>query len=296
MNVLPLIFTFLVIFACSAFTFLREVKSFFLSETIINSFYHTEREVGNRIAYKNYRKIKGESIHKKANDTQKASSSTYYSRRDFYPPFEDSKFNLGPLIQYEGEFKLHPLFETFTEMLRLLYKETLFAAQPQSEKMEYRLGEAILAKSRKVPEAKDLSELCPEDSVLASLYYKMLKGTNQYNQKKSIPPLGDFVTLRKEPVAIFFSFASPVLLKALFTCEIAEHILKEERKVWEKSHRYHYLSKEELQSLLMSNPVLALKYSSLESYLSYSKQMKVRSEIGGIDSNTGLSMKKVIPG
>jgi hypothetical protein len=290
-NILPLIFTFLIIFACLAFTFLREVKSFFLSETIINSLYHTERVMNNKIAYKTYRKIKTEAIHKKGSDTQKSSSS-YYSRRSFYPPFEDSKFNLGPLIQYEGECKLHPLFEPFAEILRLLYKKTLFATQPHSGKIEYRLIEAILAKSRKVPEVKNLSELYPDDSALAALYYKMLKGTNQYNQKKSIPPLGDFVTLQKEPVAIFFSFASPVLLQAFFTHEIAEHILEEERKLWEKSNKYQCFSKEDLQSLLMKNPILAAKYSSLESYFSYSKQFKTRSEIGGIDSNTGLSMKK----
>jgi hypothetical protein len=293
-NILPLIFTFLIIFACLAFTFIKEVKSFFLSETTLNSFYRTERRMNNTIASKAYRKVKSERIDKKEDGYKKSNPSTYFSRRSFFPPFENSKFNIGPLIKCEGEFKLHPLYEPLAQMLRLLYKETVFKTASHAEKIEYRLLEAILTKARKNPEAKDLAEICPDDLILCSLYYKLLKGTNQYNKKKSIPPLGDFVALRKEPIAIFFSFASPVLLEALFSREIAEHILKEERNKWRELNKYYYFSKEDLQSLFMKNPSLSLKYTSLESYLDYSKQIKARSQVSGTDPQTGLSIKKLI--
>ncbi len=294
MNILPLIFTFLIIFTCLAFTFLKEVKSFFLSESALNSFYRTERQMNNTIAYKAYRKIKGEPINKKEGGSKKPKPSTYFSRRSYFPPFENSKFNIGPLIKYEGDFKHHPLFEPLAKMIRLLYQRTLFDTERHSEKVEYQLLEAVLAKARKNPEAKDLSELCPDDLALHSLYYKLLKGTNQYSQKDSIPPLGDYVALRKEPAAVFFSFASPVLLEALFNHEIAKYILEEEHKKCEQSNKYYYFSKEDLQSLLMKNPSLASKYGSLEPYLDYSKQIKARNEIGGVDPNTGLSIKKLI--
>jgi hypothetical protein len=287
-NILPLIFTFLLIFTCLASTFLKEVKSFFLAETTLNSFYRIERKINNTIAYKAYRKIKAESINKKGNDGKIIKTSTYISRRNFFPAFENSKFNIGPLIKYEGQFKLHPLFEPLAEMLRLLYKGAL------SEKVEYRLLEAILTQARKNPEARDLAEIYPDDLTLRTLYYKLLKGTNQYNKKEGIPPLGDFVALREEPAAVFFSFASPMLLEALFNHEITEHILGEERKQWEESKKYYYFTKEDLQSLLMKNPSLAAKYTSLESYLDYSKQIKARNEIGGIDPNTRLSIKKLM--
>jgi hypothetical protein len=291
-NILPLIFTFLILFTCIASTFSKEVKSFFLSETTLNSFDRTERKMNNTIACKAYRKMKGEPINKKESGEKKPKQSTYFSRRSFFPSFENSKFNIRPLIKDEGELKLHPLFEPLAEMLRLLYKRTLFDRESHSEKIEYRLLEAILNKARKHPEAKDLSELCPDDLTLRSLYYKLLKGTNQYRQKESIPPLGDFVTLRKEGAAIFFSFASPTLLTAIFDHATAEHILEEERKKWEQSNKYYYFSKEDLQSLLMKNPSLASKYTTLESYLDYSKQIRARKEIGSIDPKTGLSIKK----
>ncbi len=296
MNILPLIFTFMIIFACLTFTFLKEVKSFSLLETVFNSFYRTETQINNTIVRKSYRKIKTESINKKESSEKKTTTktSTYLSRRSFFPPFESSKFNMGALIKYEGEFKLHPLFELLAETLRLLYKKPLFDAEHYSKNIEYSLLEAILAKARKTPEAKDLVELCPDDPALHSLYYKLIKGTNQHSKKEGIPPLGDFVALKKEPAAIFFSFAAPVLLEALFNQEIAEHILAEERKKWEESNQYYYFTKEDLQPLLMKNPSLSAKHTSLESYLDYSKEMKARNEIGGIDRNTGLSIKKPV--
>jgi hypothetical protein len=291
-NILPLVFTFLIIFLCIASTFLREVKSFDLVETVLNSFNRTERQLNNTIASKAYRKMKGKAINKKDTGSTQTKKRTYTSRRSFFPPFENSKFNLEPLIKYEGEFKLHPLFEPLAEMLRLLYKKTIFDRHPHLEKIEYRLLDAIIIKARKHPEAEDLSELFPDDPELRSIYYKMLKGTNQYNEKKGIPSFGDFASLRKKTPALFFCFASPPLLEALFNHEIATHILQEEQKKREESNTYHYFPKEDLQILLMKNPTLSSRYSTLEPYIDHTQQMEPRREIGGIDRTTGLSVKK----
>jgi hypothetical protein len=201
---------------------------------------------------------------------------------------------MGPLVKYEGDLKLHPLFEPLAKMLRLLYGERIFDPEPHSEKIEYRLLEAILIKARKNPENKELAQFFPDDPALSKVYYKMLRGTNQYNKKDGVPPLGDFVTFHKDAPAIFFSFASIVLLEALFDQKVAEQISQEERKKWELLNKYYYFSKEDLQLLLSKTPTLASSYSTLESYLDFSKQIKPRKEIGGIDNNTGLSIKKSI--
>src|SRR5580700_8215354 len=193
MNVLPLIFTFLIIFTCISSTFLKEVKSFSLSETIWNSACCTEGKVNRQILYKTYKKKVREPVEKKESAPkrfpQAKKRSPYFSRRSFFPPFESSKFNIGPLLKNEGELRLHPLYEPLAELLRLLYEAPL--KECHSEKIEYRLLEAILTKARQCSEAKELSELSPDDPVLRKLYYKLLKGTNQYSQKGSIPPLRD---------------------------------------------------------------------------------------------------------
>lgn len=292
MNALPLIFTFLMIFLCIASTFLKDVKGFLLVETTLNSLNDTERKLNNSVVRKAYRKIKTEPTHQQAKGPAKQTRGIYYSRRSFFPPFENSKFNIEPLIKYEGEVKLHPLFAPLAEMLRLLYGKAIFDQEAHLSKIEYRLLDAIIAKARKHPESQELVELFPEDPLLSKIYYQMLKGTNQYNQKNSVPPLSDFVTLRKDAPAIFFSFASPVILNVFFNTEVAKHILCEERKKWENSNKYYYFSKNDLQLLLAKNPILASKYSNLAPYIDFSKQMKPRNEIGGIDPCTGLSIKK----
>ena len=294
MNILPLIFTFLIIFSCIAFTFLREIKSFHLAETTFESFKVIERKMNNFIVKKAYQKVKGDPTDKKEKPKAQGQEKTYLSKRCFFPPLENSKFNLGPLVKQEGEFKSHPLFELSAEILRLLYKEKIFDRAPHSKNIEYHLLEAIVTKARKNPECEDLSELLPDDLALHSIYYKMLKGTNRYTRKEGIPPLKDFLALRKEGAAICLCFASPALLQALFGEGIATHILEEEQKKWAELSQYHYFSKENLQELLSKDPSLGSKYSRLESYVDYSKQIKKRKEIGCKDQKTGLSIKKSI--
>ncbi len=290
MNILPLILTFLIIFACISFTFLKEAKSFFLAETTLASFHKTERELNNKITARVYRKAGGEPINKKQPAAAKSKKeTTYFSRRSFFPPLEESKFNIGPLVKYEGDIKQHPLFEPLAKMLRLLYKPFF-----DSEKIEYRFVQTMIAKARKFPEPTDLAELFPDDLKLRTIYYKMLKGTNQYNQKGSIPPLKDFVAWKKDGPALFFSFASPIALKSLFDKKMADTIVQEEKKKWEQSGKYYYFSKEDLQQLLVNNPALTSQFTNLDPYLDYSKQINRREEIGGIDPKTGLSVKKFL--
>jgi hypothetical protein len=293
-NILPLIFTFLIIFSSIAFTFLKEVKSFYLAETTLNSFNRTERKVNNAIVQKAYRKAKGEAINKKENNSEQTKPKVYFSKRSFFPPFDNSKFNIAPLIKHEGDFKLHPLFEPLAEMVRLLYGNNLFERKPRLEKVEYRLLDALIMQARKHPESEDLAEVFPDDPVLRNIYYKMLKGTNRYSQTEGIPPLGDFVTIQNDANAISFYFASPLLLEALFGKEIALNVMQEEFEKWESSGKYHFYSKEDLQALLMKNPVLASKYSTLEPFFDFAKQFKPRTEMGGTDPKTGLSVKKNI--
>jgi hypothetical protein len=286
MNILPLVFAVMTVFALVCITFLKDVKGFHYAEIGSNNMHVTEKKVNNAIASKTYRDADGESIQKKASGTKKP--KTFYSKRSYFPPFVTSKFNIAPLVQSDGDYKMHALYEPLAEMLRLHYKSALF----KTEKIEYRLLDAILAKAKKFAESTDLAEFSPDDPALRSIYYKMLKGTNQYILKGTIPPLEDVVTLRKGAAAIHFSFASPVILKALFGDKIAKEITDEEQKKWKETNKYYFFSKDELQAVLMKNPILASKYNQLELFVDYSKEMPEKKEVGGYDKVSGLSMKK----
>lgn len=151
---------------------------------------------------------------KERRSTKKKITLNKQNRRSIFPnvlssPFDNSKFNIAPLIKHEGDFKLHPLFEPLAEMVRLLYRNNLFERKPRLEKVEYRLLDALIMQARKYPEREDLAEVFPDDPVLRNIYYKMLKGTNQYSETEGIPPLGDFVAIQNDANAISIYFASP---------------------------------------------------------------------------------------
>jgi hypothetical protein len=293
-NILPLVFTFLIIFSCIAFTFLREVKSFHLIETTLHGYNRTERELSNTLARKAYKKATRDPATKKTDERNKAQKKAYFSMRTLFPSLENSKFNLTPLMKQQGEVKLHPLYEPLAELLRLLYGENLFKKEKKREKLEYRLIEEMLKKAQKLPESENLIDLHPEDPALKRIYYKMLKGTNQYTRKEGIPPLESYLGINKSDKAVSLSFAAPVLLEAFFGAEISSEILKMERQKLEESNKYYYFSKEDLTTTLMKNPAKSLLLSALEPYLDYSKEATEKKQIGGKDKLTGIAVKKDI--
>jgi hypothetical protein len=275
-------------------TFLREVKSFSLIENALHGYNHTERTVNNTIVQKAYRKIKTPPSDNKSKTSKAQSTKAHSSRRDLVPPLENSKFNLGPLIKQEGELKLSPLYEPLAELLRLLYRKKLFEKEKNSEKLEYRLIEAMLKKARKLPEVDHVADLYPEDLALRGIFYKMLKGTNQYSRDAGIPPLGYYLWAGKKDKAVALSFASPVLLEALFGMEISSEILNLERQKSDALNERYSLSKEDLQSILMKNPTKASLLTTLDSYLNYSKQPILRKQVAKRDKKTGILVEKEI--
>ena len=248
MNILPLVFTFLLIFACLSVTFFKDLKSFYLAETTLTSYQRTERALNNAIAQKAYRKIPVEKKEKKEQPPKK--KIEYKSKRTMSPPLEKSKFNIGPLVKHQSDIKMHPLYEILAEYFRILYSKSVFCKEAHSEKIEYRLIDAMIREAKKASFAStDLSQLYPEDAELKKIFYTLLQGTNQYDRAKGIPPLRDVLTIQKDSPAISLSFAAPSLLEALFGIEIAGEIIETERLNWAQTGKYYFYSKKDLQSL-----------------------------------------------
>lgn len=295
MNILPLILILALVFGGLALTFIRDTKSFFLLERSFEGHHRTERLVHNRLAQKAYRKTKGKSV--KTNNTESSSSSpkqtSFQSRRQYAPPFENSKCNLAPLFELDQDLKQHPLYESIAILLHLLYGKNLFAKQ-KHEDLEYKILDALLAKAGSLETITDLSALTPDNKALQPLYYKMLKGTNQYNETQGYPPLGDFFSIHSDQAPIYLSFASPALLEALFGKEIKEAILRHEEEAWNKEHKYVYFSKEDLQALVNQIPGKAPPLSLLEPLINGSKQFAPRTELSGMDHISGMTVRKPI--
>lgn len=293
MNILPVVVAFLVILSCINATFFRDTKSFHLLEQTIRGYQRAERALSNTIAQRAYKKVKAEPTAKtQKGDKQTQPNVKFTSRRSLFPPLENSKFNLTPLILASGECKLHPLYEPLAELLRKLYATKVFQKYNNSEKLPYRLIDEIVKKARKLSTVDDLAQLYPDDPMLQQVYYKMLRGTNQYKNGEGFPPLKHFLSLNKSEKAISLSFSSPPVLEALFGTQMAAEILKLEREKWNSSQKYYLLTKEDLQPLLMKNPAKSSVFTALDTYLDYSKQFAQRTEVGGKDKITGITVEK----
>ena len=304
MNLLPMIFAFMVIFGVLALTFIRETKSFHILESSFEGQHRTERRVNNTIVSKAYRKIKSEgTIPSQKQPSLPTKKGVFESRRQFFPPFENSKFNLAKLFESDEDLRRHPLYEPMATLLRLLYEKPLFSKLSRPG-IEYQILDALLNKAKTLKSqgadpvpgqakiTEDLSELGPDDPALRPIYYKLLKGTNQYSEKGGYPPLGDYFCIDKGKLPISLSFASPQLLEALFGKEIKAFILDKEEMEWAKEHKYVYFSKEDLQTLLNQYPVKAQGFTLIEPFIDTSKQFAPRSECGGKDQITGLTVRK----
>jgi hypothetical protein len=289
-NILPLVFAFLLIFSCVTFTLLRDLKSYSLIETALRGYARTERALSSKIARRAYEKATREPSPPKKDP--KSSNPHYFSRRLLFPPLEQSKLNLTPLIKSEQEWKLHPLYELTVELLRQLYQKPLFNKSKEPEKIAYRLIDEMIKKARKLGKVDNISELSPDDPLLRRTYYKMLRGTNQYDHNQGIPPLGHFFCMHQGKEAIALSFASPPLLEALLGHEIALEILRLEQEKGGRGNDSPSISKEELQSLCLKSPNKIFIIQSLNDYLNDSKNFNPREYVGGRDRITGISVEK----
>lgn len=288
MNTLPLVFTFLMIFSMIALTFVREAKSSRITEKAIASHDDLSRKIHNHLVSKTY-KNDGKRGYGGAGSSKK--KQIFASRRVQFPPAENSKFNLCPLTQQEGELKFHPLYELSASLLKDYYGEKIFKHCPRPEKMEHRMLEAIIARAKVNPDAQNLADLAPEDSILANAYYQMLKGTNQYDMQSGVPPFGDLFVFTKDKFAFSFASASPGILKGVFGPEIAKQIMDDEKKICLEKGKNIPFSKENLSAVLASKPILFAKYSPIEPFIDFAVKRHTRNEIGGKDDKIGLSLR-----
>ena len=294
MNILPMIFAFLLIFSLLSASFFREARSQVLFEKVLEAYARTERMVSNAIIAKTYRKLKGEPLAKKDGQQSPKKDPKYTSKRAVFPPIEESKFNIAPLLKHTGELHLHPLYEPLADLVRLLYQERVFSKVSNREKIEYRLLNAMLKKGRNNPGVENLTDLFPEDPSLKKIYYKILKGTNHYASDAGIAPLHHFLSLQKADTAVNLCYASEPVLASIFGPKMAQQVLDLEEAHWQETKKYAFVTKDELQNMLMQIPTLASKYTPLETYVDFSKIRSPNRQIAGRDKDTGIAVERTL--
>ena len=135
-----------------------------------------------------------------------------------------AKINLYPLVQ-EGR-ENHPiLYELAARALRTFYAPL---AKKQA-RFEYLLLDELLATARQFPPDRTFAFEKLELPHHQRLYYKMLKGTKQWNitTHLGLPPLLDYFKIAHEKDRICLCHAHPDLLTVLFGASVANTLYPE---------------------------------------------------------------------
>lgn len=270
MNILPLVFSFLLIFSLFSHVLMRNALSFssskknFCEHLIAKQHLRSKWECRKYALYgkKENKPSPKPTSRPKSPKTSLAKPKTSH-RLD---PQYNEKWNLSHLIQSP---KPIPYLDSCCEkFLEILYGHTPFwqAAIKQQPDLAKRLIDAF--KQKKAVKPEELSTLFPEDPSLQKVFYKMLKGSSLYDLKKKegYPPLEDFFCLHpKDKKTLRLPQASYYAIEALLGKEIAQHILELEGKKQQTTGRALSITKQEISSLLetVNSPIGMKDLSSL---------------------------------
>lgn len=214
---------------------------------------------------------------------------SFSSHRKHTPPSPYSKLNIAELIFEEAP---SPLLRKSTEKLLIdLYGEKPFIKVADLENWPHALLTELIKMGKKKEDIAGLQDLQPEGEPLRTIYYRMLKGSGEYNlqTKQGYPPLSDFISLEKnERKPIYFCFASYPVLKAIFEEEITNGILQKEKEKSLSEGGRRILTKAELQDLLLSTHGPKGNFLEIEDLLSFSKKKIELQNLSYKDPDSGV--------
>lgn len=195
------------------------------------------------------------------------------SHRKQRTPSHYSKLNISHLFTEQPPSTV--LHQTALSLMKQLYGDKPFIKKSGIENFEQQILAKMIKLGKKTPLVSSLKDLSPSEEPLKLIYYRMLKGSGDYDleKKQGYPPLSDFFSLEEnERKPIYFSFASYPLLSALFGKDIAEEIVKKEEEKSLKALARRTLTKQEVEEMLIRK--MGPKGNSLEivDLLSFSKK------------------------
>jgi hypothetical protein len=305
MNILLLVSSFLLIFAMISASVLKNALFLEREKKSSYGYMHATAMLQNKYemykykAYHDTAKKKEQASDKASNEIRKPQATFLSHRKEKKPPLA-GKLNLAPLLENPKECRSSLLYEATARLLYNLYHHTCFWAQSNQKGLEYALLDAILQTSVHVEDLHSLSQLFPEETKMQPIFYKMLKGTGDYNLKLAhgYPPLSDFLVIDfQEKKAVHFCYASCPVLQAIFPGEIVSQILSIEKKKWEKDYKRHTVTKEELQAILMANSseLKGKSFQDFDAFLNFSKKKIKLETLSYKDADSSVSVSLSLP-
>lgn len=302
MNILIITTGFLLLLSVGSYMISKESVMTALQKISYSGLFAADRNARNAGQSKHYNKMPGESVlernpkkdpEKQKDPEKEEEKQTYESPRDDKNPKELSKFNLAPLF---SDLPPASLYETAVRLICLLYEKTSSFQIDRKETLAKELLNALIQEGKTQKETETLSDLFPKMEPLKSLYYKMLKGTNIYEPGTEIgsPPFEDYFYIDRKSVKkpLFFSYASTILLRAIFGDGIANDIVQKEKAIWEKDRKHSPLTPDMLTMLLQHQTGKNVHMSDFQELLDFAHKKEVIDSVMGIDKETGISVRK----
>ncbi len=295
MNVVGLVFSLLFILSYGMFAcWEKQIASIYLRKTYVGH-QKVNRKILNRYQSTIYDncpgKSKPEAPKPKSSRKKKPKKKTAdEEKKEFDPNPECARLNLWPLIQ-EGR-ENHPLlYELATRMLHTFYTP-LIADKKQFETsfLDALLLAAKLTIQEEAPFALEKIDL--KDPDLQRIYYKMLKGTKQWDlsAKDGYPSLLDYMKAVPSPEKLCVFHAHPDMITVLFGPKVASNLYMEIHR-----KKAPLLTRELVQHLCSELHQLAIDEALFELLiLGCPHHDEIKKTFIARDADTGVSLKKML--
>ncbi|HSX04501.1 MAG TPA: hypothetical protein VLG76_07210 [Rhabdochlamydiaceae bacterium] len=293
MNTLPLVFAFVIMLALGSYAIFQDFASCKSEEKNYTGFMRAHRTLQTNLEKKQFAAFKGKLTRMSHNKKSKINPNAAYSNpRNKITLHPLSKLNILPLVATGPFPHSAEYYEIAAEMIRLLYQHTL-VYQPN---LEYKILDLLIEEGKKEENISFealTSRLLKKDKSL----YKIFKGTKKYQlfTKKGYPPLSDFLSaeINKSKKPINFHYATTPILLALFGDKVTAVIEKTEKEKWEKDHKQHTLTAQELEAILVKEQSTG-KPPKVEFFVDFTQKTEANPHVTIIDPASGIVLKSKI--
>ncbi len=283
MNILPFLFSFLIILTLSfnyasdrkQSTLLCSLASHRFFQSMHQSYSHSARTAYKRLPHKPQDPQGDQTGQEKDHEPRLRRSSTYF-RKDKCC-YEEQKLNLSKFTAPEisaQDFQ----YKAAVRLIKALYEHAPF----YKEGLEYQVVNALLTRGD-----KEIIDLFKDSPSLDAIFYKMFKGTRTYEvgTDKGYPALLDYCLFTDSDDKLLYPELAKPVLEALVGPALMKTI--EEKEIEKKDP----LGEKELKAILTSHAMDPMEKDYLIKTLSFSKKKKGK-QTACVDDNNEMILRR----
>lgn len=266
MSFLPFVLSFLLILVLGSSLLFNSFRSTAIEKTVILAQKNAKLCLISEQAAIEYKKLKKRKTpgEKKPKAKNPAKVIAYPDIRNKRHGLDSSKFNLWPLFNKENNTPSVALYKSAIRLIQILYQDADFYKAEHDPDLARKIIDEMVSKK-----GEDFSQLFPTNE-LATIYYKMLKGTNT-----GYPSLEEYFKIEKTTnPPINWAYATTPILQAALGEAATHRVLAAEKASWEKDHHKKILTEEDLRALLQKHSNTDFDINNLKTFFCFDRREK----------------------